>query len=210
VATPAQTRWPRDTQRQTAQPRGFAPDHELRVRHAVVSAVGEALATRGYHATTYDYIAALAGCRPADVRRAFPSKKGLILEALRLPEALGSVPELLRLPGEELVTRYLEFWETADNAVILGCVFRAAVSDERVAAALERYLADALVGPLAAGLETTDAYPRVRLLISYLVGLTMSRYILAEEPLASADRETVAAWAGPSVDGFLHRRLGAA
>lgn len=209
MATPVGIRVPRRNRRRPSGSGRLGPDRE-RVRSAVVAAVGEALATRGYHAATYEYIAALAGCEPADVRRAFPSKTGLILEALHLPKALGSAPELVLLSGEEIVTRYLEFWETADNTAILGSIFRAAVSDERVACALETYLTGALVRPLATGLESTDAYPRVRLLISYLVGITMSRYILAEEPLASADRGTVAAWTGPSVDAFLHGRLGAA
>jgi hypothetical protein len=47
-------------------------------------------------------------------------------------------------------------------------------------------------------------------MISYLCGLAVSRYLLREEPLASADHETIADWMGPSIDGALHGALGAA
>ncbi len=54
----------------------------------------------------------------------------------------------------------------------------------------------------------TDAYPRARLAFSQLLGLAVSRYVLVQEPLASADHETIAAWARPSLDYFLHGELG--
>lgn len=177
------------------------------MRGAIVKSTRNVLGTHGYHAATYARIAALAGVEPGDVRRLFPERRDLILEALGLPVALGPVAGLLDLPGEELVARYLAFWETTGNTAILRSIFRAAVTDERVAGALDRYLTRAFVRPLAEGLHATDACPRIRLVISYLVGLTLSRYLLMEEPLGSADRETVAAWAGPSVDNFLHGGL---
>jgi AcrR family transcriptional regulator len=193
------------TTRGRPEPFDLGADEDARA--VIVAAARATLATHGYHAATYARIADLARVAPDDVRRLFPERRDLILQALGLPALLGPVDELLYLPGEEIVARYLAFWETGGNTSILRSLFRAAVADERVGSALEGYLTKAIVKPLAERMQETDACPRIRLVISYLVGLTLSRYVLQEEPLASADSETVAAWAGPSVDAFLRGGL---
>jgi len=169
-----------------------------------------ALSTRGYRGASYDVVADLAGVRPAQIRGLFGSKSALVLEALGLPPTPHGAACLALLSGRDIVTRYLEFWETGENATILLGVLSAAATDKRVVRDFECYLTRALVRPLSAALGKVDAYPRVRLLVSYLSGLAVSRYLLREEPLASADHETVADWVGPSIDGFLHGQLGAA
>jgi hypothetical protein len=75
---------------------------------------------------------------------------------------------------------------------------------------VERHATEAIVRPFAVENRSTDACPRARLAFSLLVGLAMSRYVLIQEPLASADPETLAAWIGPSLDRYLDGGLGGA
>ena len=178
------------------------------VRRAVVGVLPDALRARPYDQVTYAFVARLAGVAPADVRRCYPAKAQLVLSALRpLPPRIPQRPALA-WSGAEIVTRYLQFWETADNAVILRCLCTAAGTDSRLAAAIEAHTIAALIAPYAAGARTTDACPRARLAVSELLGLALSRYVLCQEPLASADHETIAAWAGPALDYFLKGELG--
>jgi hypothetical protein len=108
-----------------------------------------------------------------------------------------------------MVGRFLAFWEEGGNAAVLASVLRAAVHDARVRREVEDVLGGVLFSPLAAGLGTTAAGPRARLVTSAPVGLAVTRYLLCEEPLASTDHATIAAWIGPSIDCYLRGRLGA-
>ena len=82
--------------------------------------------------------------------------------------------------------------------------------DPGLAARMEAHAIRTLLRPFAEEVRTTDAYPRARLAVSQLLGLAVSRYLLPQEPLASADIETIAAWAGPSLDYCLRGELGRA
>ena len=178
------------------------------IRRTIVALLPEALQARPYDQVTYTFVARLAHVAPADVRRCYPTKAELVLSALRpLPPRRTRRPALA-CSGAEIVTRYLQFWETADNAVILRCLCAAAGTDRRLAAAIEAHTIAALIAPYAASARTTDACPRARLAVSELLGLALSRYVLCQEPLASADHETIASWAGPALDYFLKGELG--
>jgi AcrR family transcriptional regulator len=175
-----------------------------RVRRAVVAVLAKALDERGYEGVTFPYVARLAGVAIEDVRRVFPSKGELVLAALG-PGAWSQAP--FGLPGAEIVARYLAFWERGDNTTILRELLCAAVSNPRLAATLERHVLDTVIRPFAEEDQSTDAYPRARLAFAALLGLAVSRYVLRQEPLASADHETLTAWMGPSLDRFLHGTL---
>ena len=87
-------------------------------------------------------------------------------------------------------------------------VYGAAADDRRLAAALEARAIALIIAPFAARVPAPDACPRARLACAQLLGLAMSRYVLLQEPLASADHETIAAWAGPALDCSLRGVLG--
>jgi AcrR family transcriptional regulator len=181
---------------------------DARERRVVVGAARRLLAVADYAAVDFDAVAQAAGLHPRRVRRHFGSRMELTRATLRLPAGI-SGRQRARLSGAQTVTRFLEFWEDHDNAPILCAVLRAAMRDARVAREVEDVMDQALLLPMSAGLGTPDACPRVRLVTSALVGLAVTRYVLGEEPLASADHATVAAWMGPSIDCYLRGALGA-
>jgi len=110
--------------------------------------------------------------------------------------------------GAEIVAGFLRFCETGDNARIVKRLLRASADDPRQAALVDAYVVQSLVKPYVDHVRLTDAWPRARLAFSQLIGLAVSRYILREEPIASADHATLAAWAGPVIDYFLRSELG--
>ena len=178
------------------------------LRRAIVDVVPYALQARPYEQVTFTFIARLAGVTAADVRRCFATKAELVLAALRRPSRVPPAAGALAGSGAEIVARWLEFWEFGDNGTILRRVCGAATDDRRLAAALEARAIALVIAPFAARVPAPDACPRARLACAQLLGLAMSRYVLCQEPLASADHETLAAWAGPALDCSLRGALG--
>ena len=122
-------------------------------------------------------------------------------------EAMIPAPGLLGC-GAEIVAGFLRFCETGDNARVVTRLLRVSADDAGQAALVDAYVVDSLVKPYVERVRLTDAWPRARLAFSQLIGLAVSRYILREEPIASADHATLAAWAGPAIDYFLRSELG--
>ena len=158
-----------------------ATTRDQATRDAVVAVVADALRARPYDQVTYTFVAALAHVTAADVQRCFATKAEMVLSALR-PTAAWSPRRALALSGAEIVTGYLEFWETADNAAILRCVCAASATDKRLAAAVEAHMVAGLIAPFAAQAPTPDACPRARLAVAALLGLALSRYVFHQEP----------------------------
>lgn len=181
---------------------------EVRTGRRIVSAARELFATADFAAVDFTAVAQVAGVRPAEVGRRFATRMELTLAALQAPPALA--PALRAgLGGVATVERFLTYWETGANAGILLNALCAAMNDCRVRREVEDVLSAVLFLPLAQGLGTTDAGPRARLVCAALIGLAVTRYVLREEPLCSADHGTVAAWMGPSIDCYLRGALGA-
>jgi hypothetical protein len=180
------------------------------VRRAAAASVAAALEAGGYDGLTFQSVARPAGLDGDDVRRVFPSTADMVLKALRPAPGSPAGRSAFTLSGETIVSRYLRFWETGDNALILRSLLCASMHDERLAAMMEAHTIRTLIRPFAEDVGATDAYPRARLAVSQLLGLAVSRYLLPQEPLASADIETIAAWAGPALDYCLRGELGRA
>lgn len=178
------------------------------VRRKAAVSVAEALRAGGYDGLTFRSVARLAGLEYDDVRRVFPSKADMAVKALLPAFEPPAGRSAFTLAGETIVARYLRFWETGDNALILRGLMCAAIHDHSLAARMEAHTMRTLIRPFAEEVRVTDAYPRARLAVSQLFGLAVSRYLLPQEPLASADIETIAAWAGPSLDYCLRGELG--
>lgn len=189
-------------------PAGVVSLAEARTRRRIVRAARELYAVADYSSVDFTAVAQAAGVRPAAVSRRFATRMELTLAALESPPALDPAARA-GLAGAATVERFLTFWETGVNAGILANVLRAAMRDGRVRREVEGMLSAAFFLPLVQGLGTTDAGPRARLVCAALIGLAVTRYVLREEPLCSADHGTIAVWMGPSIDCYLHGSLGA-
>ena len=178
------------------------------IRRTAAAAVTAALQADGYDGLSFQSVARRAGLSSDDVRRVFPSKVDMVLKSLRPASERPAGRSDFTWSGETIVARFLRFWETDDNPLILRSLLCASLRDPRLAARIEAHIVGTLIRPFAEDVGVPDAYPRARLAFSQLLGLAVSRYLLPQEPLASADIETIAAWAGPSLDYCLRGELG--
>ena len=177
-------------------------------RGLILAAARSAFAAAGYDGTSLRGIARAAGVDSALVVHYFGSKDRLFAAVMRLPEGFVETAAALAVGGEDglgerLVRFFLAMWEDPVAREPMLALVRSAVANERAAATLRGFVAEALLGRVAASLEVPDSRLRVTLAGSQLIGMAMLRYAVGVEPLASADVETVVAWLSPTLQRYL-------
>jgi AcrR family transcriptional regulator len=182
-------------------------------RQRILAAARACFSEAGFDAATIRLIAARAGVDPALVHHYFGSKHQLFVAAMELPASVDeAVPAILAGPpaelGERIAQFALELWDAPSmHPLMLGLV-RSASTDPVAAGMLREVLTAGPFAMLARATAREDADLRAALVGSQLVGLAMARYIVAVEPLASADRDAVARAVGPTIQRYLLGDLG--
>jgi len=173
-----------------------------------VAAAARCFAAAGYDATSVRHVAAEAGVDPALVRRFFGGKDQLftqVASALIDPErALAAVTVG---PPEAAAERLLRYFlsllgDVAQPGPFLGLV-RSAVTSEHAAGLLRRFLAERVLGQIAATLRADRPGLRAALVASQLVGLAVTRYAVRLAPLTAADDGELAGWVAPVLQYYL-------
>ncbi|UKY48407.1 TetR/AcrR family transcriptional regulator [Streptomyces inhibens] len=158
-------------------------------RLRLLDAASELFAERGYERATVRDIAARAGANQALLFRYFGSKKALFGEVM----ARGGQEQLRTTPAERL-------FEVALRGMLAGggagadrslevCLRSIGGSDE-IADAL-RGLGEEYAEVLATLSGSDNGGLRADLALSWLLGIGLMRVVVAKEPLASADPDTV-------------------
>jgi AcrR family transcriptional regulator len=176
-------------------------------REAILLAARARFAEVGYDRATIRAIAVQAGVDPALVMHFFGSKQQLFLDAIEMTiKPAEAVPAMLEDGldglGERLARFYLDMWESPDTRDGLAGIMRSAFSHEDAAALLRGFLGSEVFGRLVPSIEGQDAALRVGLAGAHLVGIAIARYVVKVEPLASADRDTVVAAVGPTIQRY--------
>jgi AcrR family transcriptional regulator len=177
-------------------------------REAIAQAARRQFAELGFDRTTIRAVATEAGVDPALVLHYFGSKQRLFFEAVGLPfEVSELVEQLQNGPREEVGDRVVRFalgvLSEPDGLARWSGMIRAAASDPAAAEVLREVLTRRIFEPLAEALGSDDAQLRANLASSQMVGLVMARYIIAIEPLASVNSETIAAAIAPTIQRYL-------
>ncbi len=177
-------------------------------REQIVSAAAGCFAAAGYDATSVRQIAADAGVDPALVRRFFGDKEQLFTEVASTvidPErALAVVVDgPAETAGERLVGYYLTLLGDVDRPGPMLGLIRAAVTSAHAATLLRHFLAERVLGRIAATLHADHPELRAALAASQLVGLAVSRYAVQLPALAGAEPGDVTRWVGPVVQYYL-------
>jgi AcrR family transcriptional regulator len=161
----------------------------------------------GYAGTTVRAVAASAGVDPAMVFYFFATKQGLFAAAVdmsaQLPPAIESIfTDGLDGIGERIVRTLLENMDRSDRTP-LALLTRSAPTQDQSEALLREFIDREITGRLAALLDTPDAAMRAGMVNVQLLGLTVARYILRIEPIASASPDDLVARFGPVVQHCL-------
>jgi AcrR family transcriptional regulator len=177
-------------------------------RDAIAAAARRLFAERGFDRTTIRAVGEQAGVDPALVLHFYGSKQQLFVAVVDLPfEPESVLPELVAGDQERLGYRLASFLvamlESDEGRSRITGLVRAAASEPRAAAMVRELVATRIFKPLTEALDVDDAPLRATLVGSQVIGLTMARYVVRVEPLASAAPETVVAAIAPTLQRYL-------
>lgn len=177
-------------------------------RGQILAAARESFAHKGFAATTIRAVAAEAGVDPALVHHYFGVKDDLFLAALEIPvDPRALVPAVFDAgvagAGERLLRLFLSVWDDPEARLPLIALVRNSLSQEAPETLLQQGILRMVLQPLRAALSVAEADRRVQLVASQMIGLVMTRYLLALEPLASMPADDVVAWVAPTLQRYL-------
>jgi AcrR family transcriptional regulator len=191
--------------------RGRRPDGG-QAKSAIEDAARRLLAEQGYDRTSMRQVAIAAGVDPMLVTHYFTSKAGLFAAVMRTPvDPDAAIAQVLEQgpehAGERMARLVLGTLEAPESRRWVIAMVRAATAEPEIGAVVRAKLVETLLIPLAEAVGGSDPEYRAGLLAAQLIGLAVTRYILAIEPLASRPAEQVAADLGPTLQLYLDGTL---
>jgi AcrR family transcriptional regulator len=193
----------------TAEPRGRGrrpggPD----TRGEILAAARRSFAEKGFGGTTIRAVAGEAGVDPALVHHYFGAKDDLFLAALQIPiDPRALVPTIfapgVEGAGERLLRVFFSVWDDPHTRLPLIALVRASLLQETPESLLQQGILRMLLTPMRAALAPDEADRRVELVVSQMVGLVVTRYLIALEPLASMPAEELIAAVAPTFQRYL-------
>lgn len=175
-------------------------------RAALLAAAREQFAARGFAGASLRSIASDAGVDASLVNHYFGGKQGLFVATLDLPvDPLAKLAAVVEPGpdglGERLIRTFVSSWDP--HADVFAALVRSGLGGPTgptaptapVADVVRSIVRDVLLGAL----KGDDADVRATLVVSQVIGLGIARYVLAVDPLARADVETIVAQYAPAV-----------
>ena len=197
-----------EPRRRRGRPRSDGQTGEASAKSAIIHAAEAEFADRGYEAASLRAIARRAAVDPALVHHYFEDKADLFAATIKAPVRPDKViASILNGPRDQVgdsVVRYLieQLGDTKARTRVV-VLLRTAVGTGPAGRILKEFLVREVFLRLAAGISGDDAELRASLAASQIIGLMITRYVLALEPLASASVDDVVARVGPVVQWHL-------
>jgi AcrR family transcriptional regulator len=176
----------------------------------ILDAARTEFAAQGYDAVSLRSIARAAGVDPALVHHYYDGKEALFVAAMQLPfnpaEVLPTVFAGASGPDEvaERMVRFIfSIWRDAETRAPFLALLRSATGSETGAAMMRAFITQALFARVAEQLPPApDLALRINLAAAHIIGVALMRYVIAVEPIASADEEDVIARMLPAIRGY--------
>lgn len=191
---------------------GSAPGPGTRER--ILRTAREEFSARGYDKTSVRGIAKSAGVDPALVHHYFGTKEEVFAAAIEVSMepallvasvlgrdgvGIGGVSDI----GERLAREFLSIWENPATRGPLLAVIRSALTHEAAAKVLRSFVLRQILERIARELDVPDPKFRAELAASHMIGISILRYVIQVEPLASADPEDIVAMVAPTLQRYL-------
>ena len=162
----------------------------------------------GYDRTSMRQVAIAAEVDPALVAHYFGTKLDLFLAVVELPIDPAALIEHVvagdpATAGPRLATAILDVLDDEVRRRPIVGMIRAATTEPEAARLVRDFLTRELLLPIARRLDADQAEYRAGLVMSQIVGLTLARYIVAIEPLATHPRRRLAADLGATLQRYL-------
>lgn len=179
----------------------------------ILHAARSSFAERGYAGTTLQGVAQAVGVDTKLVRYYFGSKQQLFAESLRVPDAfLETTDAVGRVPvgqrGEALVRSLIASWAIPEIALILRSVMLVAMHEETAMEQLRVMYVEGLVPSISEGIPAAEVPLRTGLIVTELLGLTLSRYIYRIDLVVAADDEQIIRAVGATIQRYISGELG--
>jgi len=179
-------------------------------RKKILAAARSHFASDGYDGATIRGIAASAGVDPALVLHFFGSKEHLFVATMEFPDDPSAfVPTLVEAGveglGERLASFFLETWDAPRGRPFIA-MLRSVTSSDKAAAMMRQFVAREILSRVAGRLDLEQPKLRAALAASHLIGLALLRYVIKLEPIASADRRSLARTVGPVIQHYFSKR----
>lgn len=175
-------------------------------RERILAAARRSFGERGYAGSTIRAIAAEAEVDPAMVHYFFTNKAQLFATAMQFPAIVPERITALLAPGtdglgERLVRHFVGIWGDRERFDPIFALMRSAESG--AATPFKEFVEREIVARIEQVITADDAQLRSQLIGSQLIGLAFARYVVALEPLASADQETLVRLIGPTIQHYI-------
>jgi AcrR family transcriptional regulator len=181
-----------------------SPRRSDATRATILDAARRRFAADGFRRATIRSIAADADIDPSMVMRYYGSKDGLFAAAvdveLDLPDLATADPGTV---GELLTRQFLVLWEQPPTDEILLTLLRSAVADDAVVEKMRQVFAGQVTPAVLRFGDPADAPRRAGLVVSQLLGLALTRYVLRLPPVVALTSAEVVAEVGPTVQRYL-------
>lgn len=177
-------------------------------RERILAAANAAFTELDYKHATYREIARRAAVDPALIAYYFQSKAQLLRESLALP---GDPKQLMTAAlvdgppeetGHRLAATILNTWEQAAAAGTLETLFNLLLQDSATQQTFANYVQNEIMSSIREYIGTDLDLP-IELMMSAMLGVLLSRYVVKLEPLASMSREDLIAVLGTVIQRLL-------
>jgi AcrR family transcriptional regulator len=153
-------------------------------------------------------VAAAAGVAPEVVNRYWNSKESLFAAAMQLPfDPASAMPQLvapgLDGMGERLTRATLDLLADEQSRNDFIALFQAGASATKAARGMQDFIERSMVDRLVRTLGVPDARLRVNLIMSYLIGVGTTRYVVRLEPIASMPEDDLVKLVAPTIQNWL-------
>ena len=154
-------------------------------------------------------IASAAAVDPSLIYHYFGTKEELFAASVDLPfgvlagvrDLFGSDPDRV---GWGLAEAFFTIWEDdAARASLLGILRSATGGEDHAVVAFRQFLTAAVLDHIAPMIPGADARLRALLMASQLVGVSLTRYVVRLEPIASAPIADVIALVAPRIQSYV-------
>ncbi|EUA15286.1 bacterial regulatory s, tetR family protein [Mycobacterium kansasii 732] len=166
-------------------------------------------AALGYDRTSMRQVALEANVDPGLVAHYFGTKLDLFLAVVELPiDPVALIDYVVggdatASAGQRLAQVVLDVLDDEVRRRPMVGMIRAATAEPEAARLVRDFLTRNLLVPIAHRLEADDPEYRAGLVMSQIAGMTLARYIIGIEPLASRPTERVAADLGVTLQRYL-------
>lgn len=184
--------------------RAGAPD----TRAEILDAAKTVFAERGYDRATIRAIAAMASVDPSLVHHYFGSKDQLFAASIDIPlppvEAVSTALAERAEAGRRLSSVFFTVWEQPEpRASLLGMLRSAIGGEDQAVEAFRQFATRELLRRVAPQIPGEDGPLRALVMVSHLVGIAITRYVVKLEPIASAPIEDIITLVAPRIQSYL-------